>query len=265
MKFFSNYWDSDGFLEKQILGNGYISSSRMMPGLSGAPLIQDLPYSHDLKKNVYSFRLSGLVQGHHRFEDKSFFVGEKDIQTLTQIFLSGKRGRMSQTQWRLHSGVTYRDFGNGVFEVVFAKVPSSSFLKGDSGNAISADGYVSRHLEIGIPNTSGTTTIGMFVKSKEGIFPILAEPQLKSNLPIGMIEVKSFGPDQDLWELAKAKNKFKNKLSDITSMNCTYKVTEEGIDVKVQAEGLIDLNWKRSRAELSQGFKENQFIVRDTN
>jgi hypothetical protein len=132
-------WDNFGSLQKPLVGHGWMSSSKMPPGLSGAPLINDRPSSQLIEAGLFNMRLDGIVLAQHRSQKKTFYTDATVIRELVQKIRKGERSFTSPTRWRLASGLTFRDYGNGKLEAAFTTRPSANFSRMDSGNASSID------------------------------------------------------------------------------------------------------------------------------
>ncbi|MFS4459388.1 hypothetical protein [Bdellovibrio sp. HCB2-146] len=264
----ADIWDRDGVLQEQLVGGGYMAGARMLPGLSGAPVIRDMPLSVFLWQNQYVYFIEGLVQGHHRIENKSYFVGVRSLVKIIKDFKKGLRNYTSNTRWRMKNRMTFRDFGNGILETNMIKTPSGSFYKGDSGNAISVDGDYDPSASgfgIGMQNGLGNNIVGQFVQINGLTLPVLADPQLKTGLPEGVEVTTSFGAKQDLWSLAKMKYQFRDQVTDMISpYECFYQVTDKGIDLQINKfKGDNLLNWHGNRTDLQKGFDQNTMLVRN--
>lgn len=262
----ASVWDEDGTLQRQLVGGGYIAGARLLPGLSGAPVIRDIPYASFITQNEYVYFIEGLVQGHHRIENKSYFVGLGALLNILKDFKSGKRGYTNNTRWRMKNRMTFRDFGNGVIETNMIKTPSGSFYKGDSGNAISVDGDFNPEsfgFALGMQNGHDNNIVGQFVQIEGLTLPVLADASLKTYLPEGMEIKSSFGAKQDLYSLAKMKYQFRDQVADmVTPYECFVQVTDTGIDLQVNKfKGDSIIKWHGKKTDLQKGFDSNNMFV----
>ncbi len=260
-------WDDYGVLQKPFLGDGYIAKARMLPGLSGAPLIRDIPNSIIASLYIYTYSIDGLVQGHHRFKKESYFVSSKSIVSLIEDYKKGKRGFTSNTRWRLKNGVTFRDYGYGVLETNIGKLPSGSFFKGDSGNAISVDGKVGIG-NLGMQNARNSTIIGRVIENNGHRIPVLATPEVEKKWGKTTNEISQvIKPQHDLNALARLKMGLRNSaFTPIADYGCFYDFSEiTGLNVRIQKNTDEIFSFKRTTEQLKKGFLENEMIVRGNN
>lgn len=132
-------WDHFGKLQKPLVGPGLMSSSKMPPGLSGAPLMGDRPPSRLVEAGIYNMRLEGIVLAQHSWERKTFYSDGDTILDLVKKIRAGQSLYTSPTRWRVAGALTYRDYGNGKLEAAFTSKPSANFSRMESGNASSID------------------------------------------------------------------------------------------------------------------------------
>ncbi len=120
-------------------GEGWISDSGVVPGMSGAPLLQEI-----ILNNTAMVKILGLATGYHRYFKRSYFSEEKQILNLLSDFESGRSLQKSTTKWQFYNFL-YRDFGNGNLEISPLRTLSGSLRRagggtgGDSGGGTGGD------------------------------------------------------------------------------------------------------------------------------
>jgi hypothetical protein len=130
--------DPDAFerLVHLPITNEYFGRGKISPGMSGSPLVQK-SLDHD-GRGVWVLR--GVASRLSRDFTGSWFVSDKTVADLVESYLSGKRGRVDSTQWKLWKDVTYRDYGDGTLETVPLRDNAGSQGRGDGGNQGRGDG-----------------------------------------------------------------------------------------------------------------------------
>jgi hypothetical protein len=240
-------WDHFGSLQKPLVGRGWMSWAKMPPGLSGAPLIRDMPNSQLVKAGIYNLQLDGLVLAQHRFQKKAFYIDADVLRELVQKFRNGQRSYTSPTRWHLAGGLTYRDYGNGKLEAAFTSKPSANFMQQDSGNAVSIDSGNAVSIDSGnaVSIDSGNTgsqngiqllwgsqdgygkkVVGHILKRNNQSLAIVSTPNIEQGAAkLGFKSVETITAATDLYKLAEIKSKYINHLEPIrVDMQCYYKL-----------------------------------------
>jgi hypothetical protein len=128
-----------------------------MPGQSGGVL-----YSPTTGK-VYGV----LSQSSYFFRD-SLFSSSESLSNLVQAYRQGKRGSLSDTQFKLKRGMTYRDFGNGISEESFLD-RSTGGTFGDPGDTVS--GFCKGNVESSISNLDVIQALSQGIDSTFDVSP----------------------------------------------------------------------------------------------
>ena|GEM_PF-5901094 len=256
-------WDRMGNIAKPLVGDGWISVSRMPPGLSGAPLIRDNPTLASLKTGKYVWELDGLVLAQHRTQLKTFYADMKQINALIKKYDEGTRGHVNKARWRMAGGLTFRDYGNGLLETILVTKPSANYLVQDSGNAVSVDsgnavsvdsgnavsvdsgnavsvdsgagGKQKVQVLLGNQVKDGQTVLGRWMEKDGEKFPVISMPFIERAAFELNTDLKgSISDKTDLYELAQAKTQFMNrKQYNLMNLQCYYELTEKGLAVAV--------------------------------
>ncbi|MGE0614536.1 MAG: hypothetical protein AB7P04_02760 [Bacteriovoracia bacterium] len=169
-----NGFQTDDFL-------GWESDSRIVPGMSGSPVLakRDVPMLHR-----YGFAVVGLTRAYHRYFDRSYFSANYTIQNVVEFALTHPDGgNLDESLWRVKNGVTYIQVKNGCEEIIPTRPPSGGGTKADGGGGTKADG--GDDLRAGKPVTlpppgmlwESQPTIGFWLQTEkmENAVPIYAE------------------------------------------------------------------------------------------
>ncbi len=122
-------------LSESYYGGEYEDFIRVMPGMSGSPLLS----TQVLNEKKFNYRIIGLVKEYDRRFFASEFVSESVILEVLAHFLSGKRGLDDGTQLLHRKGLSFRKFANGLLSVNPSRAESGNGEKGDSGNGEKGD------------------------------------------------------------------------------------------------------------------------------
>jgi hypothetical protein len=141
--------------------------TKVTSGASGSAVL-------DLKTQ----KVAGLiVQSHYYFSET--YLATVDVLTRDlRIFLSGIRGPLSETKWKMHNSLEYRIFAGGIEEANFTNRPTSGVV-GQPGAGIVGQpgaGIVGQpgHGVVGQP---GLGTIGQPAKGKKAFQPWTESPR----------------------------------------------------------------------------------------
>lgn len=290
-------WDRMGNIAKPLFGSGWISISKMPPGLSGAPLIRDVPTFAAMKTGKYFFQLDGLVLAQHRTQKKTFYADSDQIVNLIRRMDKGERGYVNAARWRMSGGLTFRDYGNGLLETILTTRPSANCLVQDSGNAVSVDSgnavsvdsgnavsvdsgkgsKVQVQVFLGNQVKQGQNVLGRWIEKDGEKTPVISLPYIEKEVfKLGYTLGGVINDKADLYKLAQAKAEFRNS-KQYMSMNlqCYFSLDEEkGLTVdlfegqEVERQGFRGVGKRAlegfhfTRDQLRKGFSANKLLIK---
>jgi hypothetical protein len=265
-------WDRFGRLQKPLVGPGLMSSSKMPPGLSGAPLMGDRPPSRLIEAGVYNMRLEGIVLAQHSSERKTFYSDGDVILDLVKKIRAGQSLYTSPTRWRVAGALTYRDYGNGKLEAAFASKPSANFSRMDSGNASSIDSGNASSIDSGNASSIdsgnassidsgnassidsgksgapksiellwgsqegyGKKVVGHILQRKGQTLAVVSTPFVeKDAATLGFTSIETITGATDLYKLAKIKSQYVNRNEPAQyDYHCFYRLDEKGLVIGI--------------------------------
>jgi hypothetical protein len=115
---------------------------------------------------------------------------------------------------------------------------------------------------MGMQNGYNSKVVGRFVKTQGKIIPVVADPQMDQFLPKDFEKLQTFGAEQDLLKLAMMKYQLRDQFTNqIDLYDCFYRVSDRGIDLKLESKSKVLLQMHRSPEELRGGVRKNKLVV----
>jgi hypothetical protein len=273
----AKYWDEDGTVNRLYLGKGLVSGgTNLPPGISGAPLIRQVPMAAVYKQGLFNMQIRGVVLSQHRVEQKTFFADDSAIRDLVEKFKTGQKGYVTSTRWRMYNGQTFRDYGQGVLEMNPVKTPSASFVRQDSGNAVSIDSGNAVSIDSGatgiiVPTQStGQKIIGRVLQNGTNKIPVIEDTRLSQFMQTsGYKTAAEISTNSDLFPLIQIKSQYANPfdMNEFADV-CIYSLDVQGMKVTIYRNNIekdlsqwdVMMSVQLSRDKLARGMVKDNLI-----